>query len=384
MSGSKSDFTLHILPNFFIPTSVLRKRNVTDGCTVKALALCEMFTKNGHNTIFYGVGEAKSEVKCTTFVPIGSESIYQSLSEDTKDFTNPRYMSITDSDDSLFESRRNDVATDFFELLNPVLCKKYEDGDIVIHVCDSFPLTMYDRQDMVHVYAGHGGGWCPTPYIIYETVPWMNKHYRDESLHGVKVESCAAIMPWVDPTKFDFNPEKKKDYYLYLARCINIKGVNFFVELAKYHPENKFIVAGGCVHYDEDTQIMTIPDGDDIDFSQLDNVEYVGVVDSNRRRKLLSEAKALIQPTFYFEPCGYNVIEALMSGTPVLTSNHGGFKQTVPHGRVGYRCNSDEWSMFLDSIDNIDPKDCRRYAEKIFDEDRAYQEYLRFFEMISS
>ena len=371
------DLTLHILPNFFVPTLA---KYTSDASTIKTISLCKMFTSRGHRVVFYGVEESRDDVQCTAFVPVTSMSVYGSLPKDTADFTDPRYMSMGIET----EIERDHAVDEFFAALIPLLSERYSEGDIVIHICDSIPIELYNNPSMIHVYAGHGGGWCPTPYIIYETTPWMKEHIVDPSLHGVKHKAFTAILPWVDQSQFDFEPEKKKkDTFLYLGRCLEIKGVSFFVELAEYHPDKKFLIAGGCVGYDEKTKILQIPDASDIDLSKIENVEYLGVADVNLRRKLLSEVTALIQPSFYFEPCGWNVLEALVSGTPVLTSNFGGFKQTVPHGRVGYRCNEDEWSMFLDQIDQISPHECREYALKTFNEDRAYEEYIQFFDLVT-
>ncbi len=279
---------------------------------------------------------------------------------------------------------RSQCTEDFFNLLNPVLCKNYKEGDIVIHVCDEFSVDRYINTRMIHIYACHGGGFCVFPYIVYETKPWMEFHLQQYDQHDTEIVGVTSILPWIDPKEFVcIDPKKKiRDTFLYMARCLQVKGINFFVDLAKFHPNKIFWIAGGCSSYDEKTKILGVGDGPDIDLSKHPNVKYFGLVDLENRRRLLSFATALIQPSFYFEPCGWNVLEALMSGTPVLVPDFGGFTQTVIHGKVGFLCGPDDWGRFINQIGEINPRECREYAVDKFSEDRAYSEFIEFFDYI--
>ena len=94
-----------------------------------------------------------------------------------------------------------------------------------------------------------------------------------------------------------------------------------------------------------------------------DHVELVGYLDHEKRKNFLSNIKALIAPSHYLEPFGNMVIEAALSGTPSITSDWGGFSETVVDGVTGYRCK--DFTSFVSAINNIDLIDratCRDLA----------------------
>jgi glycosyltransferase involved in cell wall biosynthesis len=67
------------------------------------------------------------------------------------------------------------------------------------------------------------------------------------------------------------------------------------------------------------------------------NVTYIGPVSETEKALLLSNAKGLFSLSLYPEPFGYIVIESLISGTPVITTDHGAFPETVIEGKTGFR-----------------------------------------------
>jgi glycosyltransferase involved in cell wall biosynthesis len=117
------------------------------------------------------------------------------------------------------------------------------------------------------------------------------------------------------------------------------------------------------------------------------NVIYYGFADIQKRKTLLSLASVLVQPTVYQEPFGFNVLESWMSGTPVVTSKSGAYKENVTE-KVGVLVdiNADPsvWTEAIKQAQKLSPKDCREYAEQLSNENRAYCQYLDFFEKIKS
>jgi glycosyltransferase involved in cell wall biosynthesis len=81
-----------------------------------------------------------------------------------------------------------------------------------------------------------------------------------------------------------------------------------------------------------------------------DDVEFVGLLNPKERKKYLANAKAVISPSHYPEPFGLTAVEAGLSGTPIISTDHGGYTETVVDGYNGFRCSY--FNDFVMAINN--------------------------------
>jgi glycosyltransferase involved in cell wall biosynthesis len=132
----------------------------------------------------------------------------------------------------------------------------------------------------------------------------------------------------------------KKDYYVYLGRMTQRKGVDIASQACEAAGV-KLIMAGSGNY---------IPKYG----------EYIGEVNAHERKKLLGEAIAAFSPTLYLEPFCNSHIEAMAVGTPVITTNLGIFTETVQNGFNGFRC--DTLAEFVKAIENVKSLDHRMIA----------------------
>lgn len=198
-------------------------------------------------------------------------------------------------------------------------------------------------------------------------------HYMRNWVHGRNNNqkpnwSEEVIHGYIDPNDYIFN-DTPGDHWLYMARVeddyARQKGLHFALDLQK---ELGFeLIIAGPGPGDRYTR---------------EGVIYTGPVWGATKANLLANAKGLFSMSLYPEPFGYVVIEAMMSGTPVITTNHGAFPETTVPGS-GFR--GTFYQDFVDGVNNIDTISrhaCHDYAMKNFSLKSQYPKYLRFFESI--
>jgi glycosyltransferase involved in cell wall biosynthesis len=156
-------------------------------------------------------------------------------------------------------------------------------------------------------------------------------------------------------SEFEYS-EKKEDYFLYFGRVCEEKGVHLAIQ-ATEKMGKKLVIAGPgslqALGYDR------IPN----------HVEMFGVANAEQRKQLMKNANCLFGLTHYVEPFGNMIIEANLSGTPVITTDWGAFPEIVLEGKTGYRVR--DFKSLLNAmnlIDKIDLCDCRSWGLNFSDE----------------
>lgn len=178
---------------------------------------------------------------------------------------------------------------------------------------------------------------------------------------------------WVIPNYFDENEfeysENKEDYFLYLGRVQQCKGVGVAIEATK-HAGVKLKIAGQGSLFD-------------IGYNKCPtHCEYLGHADIETRKKLMSKAKGLIIASQYLEPFGGVQVESLLSGTPVIAPHYGAFAEILEDHKTGFLCHTlKDYVDGIKSVGKINPKDCRNAGLKYTLENVAPQ-FEKFFNAI--
>ena len=98
----------------------------------------------------------------------------------------------------------------------------------------------------------------------------------------------------------------------------------------------------------------------------------------------MKNAKALLAPTHFNEPFGGVMVEALFCGTPVITSDWGGFAENNLHGVTGYRCRTmEQFEWACKNVHKISRKACYEWAMNNFSLERVALMYEEYFETLA-
>jgi glycosyltransferase involved in cell wall biosynthesis len=180
----------------------------------------------------------------------------------------------------------------------------------------------------------------------------------------------------VDPCEYTpiTNPKEKEGYLVELARIDPDKGQHIAIEVAKRL--NVPLVLAGKVdseatRYFEET-IKPKLDG---------QVTWRENVTGKEKAELLAKAKALLFPIQWEEPFGMAMVEAMVSGTPVIASPRGAAPEIVEPGVTGFLADDvDGMVTAYQRLGEIDLARCVEEAARRFGPGQMADGYVDVYE----
>lgn len=122
-------------------------------------------------------------------------------------------------------------------------------------------------------------------------------------------------------TKSDDSTPKSKTIF-YVGRLEKRKGLKYLLEafalLKKVHPEFNLIIAGNGP--DKEKLESFVKD------NKIENVEFLGYITEDTKRRLLRESAIFCSPSLYGESFGIVLLEAMASGCVVVAGNNSGYE----------------------------------------------------------
>lgn len=200
------------------------------------------------------------------------------------------------------------------------LKKRIKPRDLILNIAgnpqkqisDAFPAN-------ITCEFGIGYGATFAQCRVFESYAWMHAVYGSEqgASHADGRFFDTVIPNYFDLKDFEFS-DKKDDYFLFMSRPVYRKGVQIVKDLIE-HAGIKVKVAGK----------------EDPGFG-----EWVGYADPKKRSELMKHARAVLMPTLYLEPFGGVSVEAMLCGTPVISTDWGAFPEIIEQGKTGIRCHT--------------------------------------------
>ena len=332
-----------------LPHTQVTRAFAVDAFTEKVRRFSSMMHKLGHEVFLYA-GE-ESEAQCTEHIVCISEKLraetvgdghYINVSYDA----NSKHWQVFNAK-AIKEMSKRIQPKDFICITSGLAHKP---------IADAFPDHI-----SVEYSVGYSGSFAK--YRVFESYAWMHSIYA-----GYKNPSQAVgnyfddVIPgFLEPEMFPF-VESPDDYFLYIGRVTELKGVNIAAEVCEKLGK-RLVVAGP---------------GDPPHYG-----EYVGSVDTVTRASLMGNATAVFAPTIYVEPFGYVVIESQMCGTPTITTDWGAFTETNINGLTGYRCRLfEDFIEAANKVHQLDRKKIRQHAYKNYHVDTISRRYENYFQRL--
>lgn len=354
-------FTFHIVS---LPHTQTTAEYVACAYTAKVIKFCRMMKDLGHKVVLYASEE--NEAPCDEFVTVITKAEQQLIAGDydhRKEFfriewdVRSAWWGISNTK-AILGIKQRIAPGDFIGIIG---------GNCQKPIADAFP-------DNPAVEWGIGYAGVFTNYRVFESYPHMHYIYGLTGMKGGNTFDTVIPNYW-DPAEFPLG-EGNGDYYLYFGRLVGLKGVDIAVEITRYLGE-KLIIAGQGGEM-VDGKLVTAEGT-----YEGDHIEYVGHADAIQRAKLMGAAKAVFVPTRYVEPFGGVAAEAMMCGTPVITSDWGAFTETVISGVTGFRCRTPaEFAEAARRVGELDRKRIRDYAVATFGLERCGKLYDAYFRQV--
>ena len=166
----------------------------------------------------------------------------------------------------------------------------------------------------------------------------------------------------VDPSEYTpvTNREQKHNYIFQLARISPNKGQHLAIEIAR-RLGIPLVLAGKV-------------DRDAADYFECEIKPHLGNgvtwhenVEGEQKQQLLANARAMVFPIQWEEPFGIAMVEAMVSGTPVIAMSRGAAAEIVESGVTGWLATDvDGMVEAFSRLDEIDLERCVKRASERF------------------
>ncbi|HWN11945.1 MAG TPA: glycosyltransferase [Pyrinomonadaceae bacterium] len=242
--------------------------------------------------------------------------------------------------------------------------------------------------DIIHTITFRDEGLSPELQALSK--PWVTTCHLDLNARGLERSPPMAnwifvsrtlaelhgrsryVLNGIDPSDYIYS-EVKEPYFLFMSTVDwgTQKGLDVVLSLSR-QLGFKLVVAGTGKDYESINRVAAM--------CHEFNAEYVGDVKGTEKAKLLAGAKAFLFPTKVAEAFGLGMVEALMSGTPVICSDRGACPEIIS-ADVGFVCRDEtEFVAAIRKVGEISARGCREKAMRDYHYLRMASDYVIEYE----
>jgi glycosyltransferase involved in cell wall biosynthesis len=190
------------------------------------------------------------------------------------------------------------------------------------------------------------------------------------------VEWRGVVHNAIDPAQYTpiTRASEKENYVVELARITPDKGQHVAIEVARRLKVP--LVLAGKVDNDATKYFE-----EKIKPNLNGQVTWLENVEGKEKAQLLARARALLFPIQWEEPFGIAMVEAMVSGTPVIAFAHGAASELVEPGVTGFLVHDvDEMVAAYGRLQEVDLKRCAEVAARRFGPAQMADGYLTVYE----
>lgn len=193
---------------------------------------------------------------------------------------------------------------------------------------------------------------------IYKKINYIClTEFTKKKLAGIAPDDHIYIKP---NFVFDFGGKAEPDdYYVFVGRLEEIKGINLLVDAFKLLPDIKLKIVGTGVEA-ETVKSRIAAEG-------ITNIELAGYKERNEVNEIVRKSKALIMCSQWYETFGMVIAEAYSNGVPVIVGNIGNIKDLVIPDKTGMLFEYNSAKALADTVIRFEDNYSAEYGRNAYE-----------------
>ena len=189
---------------------------------------------------------------------------------------------------------------------------------------------------------------------------------------GFNEEKLRVLHNFVSSMENNFADNKREDYYCYIGRISEEKGVETLLQTAQQLPYTLKIAGKGPLFDDLESRYAS------------DKIKFLGHVNKEELKPLIEKARFSVIPSECNENNPLSGIESLFLGTPILGANIGGIPELIEENINGLLFESGNKENLKNKIEEMfnstfDYKDIAKKALKDYSSENHYTSLMNIY-----